>query len=109
MRLSPDPSGPRAYLFIQFSAPGRPVPSIRFPMSIRLRDPTRWRLCTLVVALSVSVSAGSAGAVDKIFGVGTHFAFSKDRGYLPEQVAPLIQQLGIQSFRDDIFESAMRD
>jgi hypothetical protein len=55
--------------------------------------------------LSLPLSA-RAEASEFIFGVGTHFAFNPKRGYLPETQGPLLADLGVGSFRDDVLEGA---
>ena len=57
----------------------------------------------LLMAVSVSTSAMAS---DFIFGVGAHFAFTPQRGYLPETQKPLLADLGVSSFRDDVHEGA---
>lgn len=37
-----------------------------------------------------------------LFGVGAHFAFPLARGYVPRDMAPLLKDLGTDSFRDDV-------
>lgn len=58
------------------------------------------------VASFVAAAPLQAVANEFIFGVGTHFAFTVKRGYLPETQRPLLSGLGVDSFRDDVHEGA---
>ncbi|WP_279480764.1 hypothetical protein [Aureimonas sp. SK2] len=58
-------------------------------------------LCGLLGSASAPVRAQERAA-PFLFGVGAHFAFPLTRGYVPRDMAPLLKDLGVDSFRDDV-------
>ena len=63
----------------------------------------RW--LRLALALTVLAAARPAAATDFVFGVGVHFGLNVQRGYLPQTQLPLLAELKVDSWRDDVHQS----